>query len=281
MGAERGRNPHGCFPTGRDPFLPTWARRASEARPLLPAGAQGRVLPATHPGTSVTSAAELPTDMTSNSCTPQSGGRAVVSSLASPGGCSQSLPVTHTQPEESEKQAPWLHDSSSGQTPRSRISGSRLWTISTCHYTGMWSGMDRPSAEPSPAHSPEARERCTLVEQDTHMRLTQFQVVLTLWDAGVRFPPGAVTQRSPKSARVWGVLRRSWGFFMGLHRWRCSCYREAGWGQGRATRPRSRDLPLTPGVTLGQSPPRWASVSHAQLQLASGSRPGQAQGYGI
>lgn len=120
---------------------------------------------------------------------------------------------------------------------------------SSLHREATWDGAG-PSAEPSSAHIAEARETCALAEQDTCAELTQFQGILTPWDARVRFPLGVVTQRSPESTKVWGVLTKA------------SC------GQGQATRPRSRDRLLTPGVTSSGSPPRWASASHAQLQLA-------------
>ena len=128
------------------------------------------------------------------------------------------------------------------------------------HTDAVWDGADPLPSRLLPTPQ-RLRTGALLPSRATCMGLTRCQVVFTPWAATGRFPLGVVTQRSPESSGVWGVLGGSWGFFMGLHRRRCSCYREAGWGQGRATRPRSRDLPLTSGVTPGWSPPRWASVS--------------------
>lgn len=92
----------------------------------------------------------------------QSGGRARVSSLASRRGCSP-LPGANAAAGGVCEAGPWLHSRSSGQTPGSRVPGSRLGTFPTCHYTRMPSGMGRTLCPavfcPCPRGSGQVRSR--------------------------------------------------------------------------------------------------------------------------
>lgn len=194
-----------------------------------------------------------------------------VSSLAPWLGGFQCLPVINAVAPEAEGQVPGAASRLCGTNPRRRITGSRLQmflylllplvVVGRCQDEPSYHrGQGRPSAQPLPStHGPQMQERLPWphYRADTTW-LTQRQLIVMPQMPGSRFICAAETQVPGTPQGLACAAEKALGLLRGASTDGDTL--GGGVGSSRATRPGSRDLPLSPEVTPGQPLPRWARI---------------------